>query len=829
MRSWKVLIALPSLLVLLSSGRALEASPELKSWIGSAYALPGEESELWLTLTSDSRPAARPVVPETEHLTFKFINDPILPSSTSKRTYTYRYAVLSYREGSHVIPSFSLTHKGTILRSQPLRFNVASLPDRAWFEYKVHNETCKLATIISLSPGKHFEGESIPAEVKVYFPARFKIDKATIAELDQEGVAAKRFDASGIIPWQREVVTKVRLKQENYHGLTYRSTITPLQAGPASIGPGRARLSLLARVSNRGFTDTIPIPMELPVPRLSFPVLPLPRPSPEGFQNAIGSFTLSAKANTSGLNGTDPIAVHLSITGTGNLDTLKAPAFTGTNDDWKSYPPHRLPRQGKSSDNSGVASFSHTIRPKSRQDSIPPYQLISFDPETGQYVTSSTPPIPFTADYPASAFSRPTIRPPELDTPIEEMESILGVIMPGSNPDSRFNFWRLWHVLPGLLALALMIRIISTRIIPHFAPSKRQLELREDLASLARNKGDSREFLRATGSFIEQWIPEEARDEEIRQLLTRRDQHCYSLQPDNPEIQEPERQATVGHLRRLILEITSILTFLAFLAPCEMHASSVTSIEKSLCQQAQGAWDRNDYHLALNLYHKAHDNTPLSADILYNIGNCYFKVSERGLAALYYRRALHQNPAHPEALQNLAFLTRETGAIAIEYPNYKNWIGVASSSLYLNVMTGGLWVSLLSILSFLYLQRWTRFPVTALYLGSAFALLGGTGLLLYPSSNDFAPAHEQAVMINKEPIVANNEATTVTDGANSLQVDSKRVITVPPGNLCRLIAKRGKWAYIELPNHVRGWVPSEFTYPILPMGRVRHEMRQEGS
>ena len=109
--------------------------------------------------------------------------------------------------------------------------------------------------------------------------------------------------------------------------------------------------------------------------------------------------------------------------------------------------------------------------------------------------------------------------------------------------------------------------------------------------------------------------------------------------------------------------------------------------------------------------------------------------------------------------------------------------------------------------------------MTGLYLGSVFALLGAAGLLLYPSDNEFAPNREQVVMINKDPIVASTEATTVTGGETNPQTDSKRVITVPPGNLCRLIAKRGKWAYIELPNHVRGWVPSKFAHPILPAER----------
>ena len=59
------------------------------------------------------------------------------------------------------------------------------------------------------------------------------------------------------------------------------------------------------------------------------------------------------------------------------------------------------------------------------------------------------------------------------------------------------------------------------------------------------------------------------------------------------------------------------------------------------------------------------------------------------MAALYYRRALHQNREHPEALQNLQFLNRETGAITTEHPKHKKWLSIASPTLYLNIIPFG--------------------------------------------------------------------------------------------------------------------------------------------
>ncbi len=49
----------------------------------------------------------------------------------------------------------------------------------------------------------------------------------------------------------------------------------------------------------------------------------------------------------------DPIAVKLAVRGTGNLDSLRAPALTGDLSDWKTYDPSRLERQGERRDITG--------------------------------------------------------------------------------------------------------------------------------------------------------------------------------------------------------------------------------------------------------------------------------------------------------------------------------------------------------------------------------------------------------------------------------------------------------------------------------------------
>ncbi|NIP96406.1 MAG: hypothetical protein GWO24_24440, partial [Akkermansiaceae bacterium] len=68
-----------ALLLFLSPGRGMGAEPELKSWLGSAFSVPGEKTELWLWVVSETRPAESPRVPASPSVTIRLIDDHALP------------------------------------------------------------------------------------------------------------------------------------------------------------------------------------------------------------------------------------------------------------------------------------------------------------------------------------------------------------------------------------------------------------------------------------------------------------------------------------------------------------------------------------------------------------------------------------------------------------------------------------------------------------------------------------------------------------------------------------------------------------------------------
>jgi len=814
------LIVILSLMLLIGADTA-PAAPRLSAWVGSSYLLPGEESELWLTITSDMRPLERPKAPKTKSLSFKFLGDTVLPHSTSERTYTYRYVVLSYQKGLHSIPSFSLNHKGDLLESPSLQIQVQDLPETAWFTSEIGGKIYDFASTTSLPARIPFEGETILVEAKIYLPSQFQVEKASIAELAREGIAAERFDVSSVIPGGKMLASSLRLKQKDYTGITYRSNITPLSKGAISIGPGKAALTLLARISLRGLTQTVPVPLELPLPRTTTTARSLPLPQPEGFDNAIGEFSVTTRATSGRMRERDPISIHLAIEGTGNLKTVAPPEFTGKDEAWKAYPPHRLAAQRIGNDTSGSVAFRQTIRPKGYQPSIPPFRFVSFNPETEKYLTLYSAPIPLelspadTAPGTERGLSAPD------DALFNGMENILGIKSSDFFEDpSRDAISRAWHLLPALLSAILLLQLFRSRILPYLTPSKGDPNLRKALEALEKDDPDPQAFLRKAGSLIERSIPEESRDDEIRDILANRDEYCYRPDKKSPHITDSRRQEILQHLRQRLIKNASAIILLFTLSIPQVEASVSVESDRQIYQQAEAAWDSQSFRVALELYQTAQKTRPSSPDLLYNIGNCHFHLGRSGMASLYYHRALQLNPVHPEAIQNLRFLQAKTGAIRPPTAEYAKWISMVSRNTYSIALAVGLWLVLLATLSLLQAHRFRKFYLACLQIATLTAIASSAGLIAYPTLDRFAAEHERAIMINSSPIMGGSSATTLELQANSDLKETQNLFAIAPGSLCRLIATRGKWTYIELPNGLRAWVPSNSACAILPVSKI---------
>lgn len=67
-----------------------------------------------------------------------------------------------------------------------------------------------------------------------------------------------------------------------------------------------------------------------------------------------------------------------------------------------------------------------------------------------------------------------------------------------------------------------------------------------------------------------------------------------------------------------------------------------------------------NYDLAASYYGLVLSTDYASADLYYNLGNCYYRTDQMGLAILYYKRALHLDPSMRDAKENLALAQSHT-------------------------------------------------------------------------------------------------------------------------------------------------------------------------
>ena len=77
---------------------------------------------------------------------------------------------------------------------------------------------------------------------------------------------------------------------------------------------------------------------------------------------------------------------------------------------------------------------------------------------------------------------------------------------------------------------------------------------------------------------------------------------------------------------------------------------------KDLADQANAAYQRDDFNGALSLYEQAAKEDGTSSLLYYNMGNTHYRLGNMGKAVLYYERALLLDPSNDDARTNLEFV-----------------------------------------------------------------------------------------------------------------------------------------------------------------------------
>lgn len=712
---------------------------------------------------------------------------------------SFQYSVSSYAVGAHVIPPVEVSVNGKRFMTEPMRFEVFDPNELVWQQAKSKPEdsgdSFRYATLIKVPERKYYENQSMETEIKIYVPQALALAVVDwgVPEFERKGLAVWRFEPS-------ETRGSVNLLGQPYASLSYPTTMTAINSGEVEIGPATVRLTYEKRAS-RAFL--MQLEATLNVAKQSFEVASLPPGAPEGFDNAVGIFSIGTAVKDTEVTEGEPLAVDVIVSGRGNLDNLRSPKLADDKG-WKVYDATQTQRGEERRNIAGTVVFSQFIRPLEMKTGIPPFKLVFFNPETEKYDTVTTDPIPLKMLPAPGGRNFESSGPPQaLSIPVERMTDILGLIETDRLLSSKKTGlpWWLGHAIAAMIALALIGNILWKRFGHRFEKDpteiRKKREFRE-VSTAASNNG--LDFLRAAGGFIEQWLTAD-NDPELQEILEERDRLCFRAVKDGVSIPSGRKQQILRNLKKaafglLMFSLTGFFT--GSLCAKDVHA------------EAKAAYESAKYEEAAKLWMNAGPFEDLSADTLYNIGNAAYRMGAPGQAALYYRRALVVDGGHGESRQNLRFIERKFGAITVSRPEYKYTIAKIPLASWRAGLWTGVWLVVICLLIYPATRsgsKWRIAGVIGLILGPLLLSLGALGWHYYPDDSEFAPLAKQAVVVGSDVVLHTDAART-----------SPEVIDAPPGSLAEVYKRSGRWAYIGFASQTRGWVPANSIETIVPKG-----------
>ena len=774
------------------------AEAQMSARMSSQFLAQGEQGIFEISIAGD-QPDFDPIVPEIPQVGIRSLGHGTYPrrspSSRGRRfEHVYQYSITSYTEGVYIIPPIEISVSGVKTRSEPISFQIFNPNQLQWSEAKLGNRSIRYAAAFMTLKNRPYEGENINSEIKLYVPRELaeNVPDWGVPEFQRDGIASWRFELS-------DMPGQLHFRSGDYLSRSYPSTMAATRTGKVVIGPATVTLTTIQLVmgayAQRGYE-----PVVLDIPALELDAQPLPSGAPAGFDNAIGNFSIQSFSSETEVHEGEPVSVDIVVSGSGNLDTMRAPKLVNE-DGWKVYDPIANQRGDERRELSGDVTYHQLMRPLELQPSIPSFRLVFFDPADSQYHTINTDPIPLKMLPSANPGSSLTGPPQAMPMPVEQMTDILAVITPAqlTMPGSLSMPGWLGHVFGGLLALTLIAKAFWMKLAPRMRKDQNREDQKKALADLERMKpGDDIGFLKSAGGFIEKWLGNRT-DPEIQEILAERDKVCFRVDSPPDALPQPRRKEIVGILRKATLMLALLFTLGATVQPANAADGASEAME---------SYNSANYENAIKEWLAAGDYNDLSPDVLYNIGNACYRLGSPGNAALYYRRALDCDPSHAEARQNLRFIERKYGSITIEWKKYQYAISSIPLAAWKAGFWTGAWLCVLGLLVFPATQSGAKLRIAAvssLIAGPILLSTGALGWRHFPDDAKFADLDRQAVIVDKDVVVHVDAART-----------SPTVIDAPPGSLCEVLRESGRWVYVSFATQTRGWILKNTLEKIIP-------------
>lgn len=239
---------------------------------------------------------------------------------------------------------------------------------------------------------------------------------------------------------------------------------------------------------------------------------------------------------------------------------------------------------------------------------------------------------------------------------------------------------------------------------------------------------------------------------------------------------------------------------IAFIALLSASFFTFASVDDSLMQQGNTAYQNGDYDLAIDCYQEIIDHGNEGAILYYNLGNAYFKAKQTADALLWYERALRLDPSNEDIKHNITYANLQiTDKIEVlpELFIVRWWNGLSKSMTVtgwavIAVVFGAIFALSIALM-LASRRRWLS--VTAVSLAFISLLIAIFSLIFASKENKRYVNQPEAIVMQS---VVNAKGTPNESGTS--------LFVIHEGLKVAVTDRVGTWVEIKLPNGEKGWV-----------------------
>lgn len=466
-----------TIIVLLLSGTCFADNLDLKASLEMNNVSVGNPLYLYVTFTG-AQNIDRPETPAIDGLKVKYVGPSVEMSVVNgvvAQSITFTFLIIPLKSGNYDIGPFFVEHSGQMYKAGAVNLMVGNTPGsrtatsstsyrsspmssaaptpRTQAPQQAPYVGDRLFLTMDIEKDELYINEVVTVIVKLYVEGMGLRD-IEYPTYPHEGFSVGEFNKPDR---HREMVHGVR-----YDVLEFRQNIFGIKEGSYTLGPATLNCKMVMRQDAARRTSIFGVsvfiddpvgqgyktyPVELKSDDIPITILPFPKENkPSDFLGAVGNFNFDAEITPRNVKVGDPVTLKMTISGSGNLDTVTAPAIE-TSDKYKTYEP-QVTKKGDRK------TYEQILIPKTKEfKEVPGVSFSYFNPRRAKYETIRKGPFPLkVAEQPESSKAIRMVAVPDKDHvfyPQEELGEDIIHIKENLGEVQRtgkflYNSWLFW-------------------------------------------------------------------------------------------------------------------------------------------------------------------------------------------------------------------------------------------------------------------------------------------------------------------------------------------------------------------------------------------------